>query len=261
MKMRHGQKEKCSYSGDLVQTIVFNVGDNERLQNINATNSLLNEAGEKRYSQARSTDSRLMWEEVPAKLIITFLESYKAGSENGVRRVDTNLIAKYVSAQTGKGNLVKWTVLVSGKFFTAPKKSINLAGFEIGLVTRNDKDKDLDYFRPGVISSPNDERAIPLTEKGFQKALEETRKIVELQKGYEEAEKITHPRGPQLRKYRPSAEGLLIIYPIDPSSHPESEEKSEKPFIGFAISFPGIDGAQDIPVEYIVNSVGQQANG
>ena len=261
VKMRHGQKEKCSYSGDLVQTIVFHVGDDERFQNISATNSLLNEAGEKRYSRMRSTESRLIWQGVPAKLIITFLESYKAGSENGVRRVDTNLIAKYVNAQIDKGNLINWTVLVSGKPFTDPKKSVKLAGFDVGLVTRTDKDHEADYFRPGVISSPNDERVISLTEDGFQQALRETRKIVELQKGSEEAEKVTHPRGPQLRKYRPSSEGLLIIYPIDPSSHPESESASDKPFIGFAISFPGIDGSQDIPVEYIVNSVGQQTDG
>lgn len=258
VKMRHGQKEKCSYSGDLVQTIVFYVGDDARCQNISATNSLLNEAGEKSYSQARSTDSRLIWQGVQAKLIITFLESYKAGSENGVRRVDTNLIAKYINAQTGKGNLINWTVLVSGKPFTKKEKSVSLAGFDIGLVTRNDKDRESDYFRPGVISSPNDERAISLTKEGFQKALKETKKIVEVQKGAEEAEKVAHPRGPQLRKYRSSSEGLLIIYPIDPSSHPESEADSKRPFIGFAISFPGIDGSQDIPVEYIVNSVGQQ---
>jgi hypothetical protein len=175
--------------------------------------------------------------------------------------VDTNLIAKYINAQTGKGNLINWTVLVSGKPFTNPKKSVNLAGFDIGLVTRTDKDHESDYFRPGVISSPNDERAISLTEEGSQQALEETRKIVQLQKGSEEAKKVTHPRGPQLRKYRPSSEGLLIIYPIDPSSHPESEADSKRPFIGFAISFPGIDGSQDIPVEYIVNSVGQQTDG
>lgn len=261
VKMRHGQKEKCSYSGDLVQTIVFYVGDDERFQNISATNSLLKEAGEKSYSQARSADSRLIWQGIQAKPIITFLESYKSGSENGVRRVDTNLIAKYINAQTGKGNLITWTVLVSGKRFTDPGKSVNLAGFDIGLVTRTDKDREPDYFRPGVISSPHDERVVSLTEGGFEQALDETRKIVELQKGTEEAEKIVYPRGPQLRKYRPSSEGLLIIYPIDPSSHPESEADSERPFIGFAISFPGIDGAQDIPVEYIVNSVGQQIDG
>jgi len=257
VKMRHGQKEKCSYSGDLVQTIVFDADKNTRLNNLSATVSLLTETGEAKYCQLTSADSRQIWRGVPAKLIIKFLESYQAGSESGVRRVDTNLIAKYVNAQTGKGNLVSWTILVSGKPFKDPKKSVNLAGFDIGLIARTNKSQVPEYFRTGVTSSPNDERAISLKGENLDEALKETKRIVELQKGAEEAEKVIYPRGPQLRKYRPSSEGLIILYPIDPSSHPESDQDDAIPFMGFAMSFPGIDSARDIPVEYIVNSVGQ----
>jgi hypothetical protein len=74
-------------------------------------------------------------------------------------------------------------------------------------------------------------------------------------------ELISKPRGPQLRKYRSSTEGLLIIYPIIP---PDEVEKGKgvpydgDPYLGFAISFPGIGREEDIPVEYIVNSVAQE---
>lgn len=259
VKMRDGQKEKCSYSGDLTQTIVFDAEKTTRDLNITAVKALLHEADQKGFFNASSSEHSPMWCKVPVKPVINFLESYKTGSEDGIRRVDTNLLAKYISAQNSKGNLTDWTVLVSGISANETQKAENLAGFKVGLRYRGDKAETPDYFRPGVITEPKDERVIPLDEESFQKALDEKRKIEERKKGSEAAAKIQSPGGPQLRKYRPSNKGLLIIYPIDPESHKHS--KVDVPFMGFAISFPGIDNAEDIPVEYIVNSVGQQTHG
>jgi hypothetical protein len=259
VKMRDGQKEKCSYSGDLTQTIVFDAEKTTRDLNLVAVKTLLHEAEQKGKFDSSSSEHRPMWSEVPVKPVLNFLESYKTGSEDGIRRVDTNLLAKYISAQNSKGNLTDWTVLVSGISANDTQNTENLAGFNVGLRDRGDKAETPDYFRPGVITEPKDERVITLDEESFQKALDEKRKIEEQRNGSEAAAKIQYPGGPQLRKYRPSTKGLLIIYPIDPESHKYSNV--DVPFMGFAISFPGIDSAQDIPVEYIVNSVGQQADG
>lgn len=262
VKMRDGQKEKCSYSGDLIQTIVFQVNENKRINNIDAANSFLKRAQEEGTYDPGSTESRLVWKGVSARSVISFLEYYQTGTDRGIRRVDTNLIAKYINKQVSVGNLKNWTVLVSGKSLKESVNNINLAGFDIGLRLRKDKGGESEYFRPGVITEPRDEQILPLQEPNLSKALEETKKVEELRKGAEEAAKINSPRGPQLRKYRLETEGLIMIYPIDPSSHPESyEPKKSEAFIGFAISFPGIDGERDIPVEYIVNSVGQQIDG
>ena len=59
----------------------------------------------------------------------------------------------------------------------------------------------------------------------------------------------------QLRKFRSSKEGLLIIYPIQaPEIH---QATSDLPFMGVALSFPQIGETEDVPVEYVVNSVVQ----
>lgn len=262
VKMRDGQKEKCSYSGDLIQTIVFQVSKNARINNIDAANAFLKRVRDEGKEFVEISESRLVWKGVSERAVISFLEAYQAGTDRGIRRVDTNLIAKYIYKQSGAGNLTNWTVLVSGKSLNESVGKINLAGVDIGLRLRKDRGGEREYFRPGVITEPRDEHIMTLEEPNFTKALEETRKVEKLRKGPEEAAKISSPRGPQLRKYRPETDGLIMIYPIDPSSHPESNEPgNSKAFIGFAISFPGIDSERDIPVEYVVNSVGQQTDG
>ena len=149
--------------------------------------------------------------------------------------------------------------MVSGIVPKESEPALELGRFSIGLRDRGDKAKTEEYFRPGVITDPTDEDVIDIGDENRDKALAERRKIVEQKSGPEEAARVQSPGGPQLRKYRPSTKGLLIIYPIDPKAHKLSN--IDVPFMGFAISFPGIDGENDIPVEYIVNPVGQQTNG
>lgn len=259
VKMREGQKEKCSYSGDFVQTIVFDAKEDSRSQNLVAVKALLHEAEENGEFDLNSSEHRPLWHEVPVKPVLSFLESYKSGSDGTIRRVDTRLLAKYIGAQNTKGNLKDWTVLVSGITPKDEEGTLNLGGFQVGLRNRGEREGTAEYFRTGVLTDPTDEEVIILDEQDYQRALAERRKIVEQKKGPEEAAKVQSPGGPQLRKYRPNTKGLLIIYPIDRRAHKHDEVKV--PFMGFAISFPGIDGDQDIPVEYIVNSVGQQTDG
>lgn len=256
VKMRAGQKEKCSYSGDLIQTIVFDAQRTPREHNLSTVKKLIHEAEHEGEFDSSSPNHRPIWHGVPARSILNFLESYKSGSEGSIRRVDTSLLAKYVSAQYTKGNLSDWTILLSGIVPKDSESTFDLGRFSVGLRERGDKAKTEDYFRPGVITDPTDEEVIDLDDHDRIKALTEKRKIVRQKHGPEEAEKVQSPGGPQLRKYRPSTKGLLIIYPIDQSSHKLSN--IDVPFMGFAISFPGIDGDNDIPVEYIVNPVGQQ---
>ena len=259
VKMRAGQKEKCSYSGDLIQTIVFDAQKTSREHNLATAKKLIHEADEKGRFDSNSPNHRPIWHDVPARSVLNFLESYKSGSEGSIRRVDTNLLAKYISVQNTNGNLKDWTILVSGIVPKESEPALELGRFSIGLRDRGDKAKTEEYFRPGVITDPTDEDVIDIGDENRDKAMAERRKIVEQKSGPEEAAKVQSPGGPQLRKYRPSTKGLLIIYPIDPKAHKLSN--IDVPFMGFAISFPGIDGENDIPVEYIVNPVGQQTNG
>jgi len=60
------------------------------------------------------------------------------------------------------------------------------------------------------------------------------------------------PSGDSLRRARPAAEGLLIVYPIDPRSF-ELESREAMPVVGYAVVFPHSDRAERI--RYRVNQV------
>ena len=69
----------------------------------------------------------------------------------------------------------------------------------------------------------------------------------------ENAERKT-PGGPEIRVARDKAEAILILYPLEHQDN-TGPMGSDKPYIGFAISFPGNKNAA--PVRYRVNSVYQ----
>ena len=253
VKMRDGSKERCSYSGDLVQTLVFRTKHEDRQHNFKSVERLLAEAENHAQPESDFRKGSILWRSISPTSITLFLESYKIGYENGLRKTNTNLIAKYITAQTAKGNLIFWTVLVSG---SKTGDLISIAGKTVGLIKRTDQSKDSTCFKPSIVTQPVDEKVIKLDPDDWQKAFDETKLIEKEKNGAIAAEKITEPRNVQLRKFRSSSEGLLIIYPI--KAEETHRRISELPFMGVAVSFPKIGEEQDEPVEYIVNSVAQE---
>ena len=252
VKMRDGSREQCSYSGDLVQTLIFQVDHGTRKHNFECVEKIVANADHCARCDPEIREGSKLWRDVDPSAITLFLESYRTGSDNGLRKVDTNLIAKYINAQVAKGNLKSWTVLLSG---SKAGKKVTIAGIEIGLTERTDRSNDLGKYKPSIVSSPADEEVMYLDEKSWRDALDESKSVVKKKKGPEASDKVSKPLNVQRRKYRSSKEGLLIIYPIEaPEAH---QSTSDLPFMGLALSFPQIGNSQDIPVEYIVNSVAQ----
>ena len=252
VKMRDGSRERCSYSGDLVQILVFRSDSLYRKHNLDCVEKLASKAETNAQHEPGFRKGSILWRGVDPNAIVSFLESYKSGYEKGLRKIDTNLIAKYINAQVGKGNLTSWVVLVSGN-----KKGdlVSIAGRQAGLTARSDRSKDPAVFKPAIVTSSDDENVIKLDEESWQSALDETIQVVREKEGSDASEKVKKPRNVQIRKFRSSKEGLLIIYPIQaPELH---KVTSNLPFMGVALSFPQIGETEDVPVEYIVNSVAQ----
>ena len=252
VKMRDGSRERCSYSGGLVQILVFRSDSQDRKHNLDCVEKLASKAETHAQNEPDFRKGSILWRGVDPNAIISFLESYKSGYEKGLRKIDTNLIAKYINAQVGEDNLISWVVLVSGNKNGDP---VSIAGRQAGLTKRSDRSKDTAVFKPAIVTSSDDENVMKLDQESWQSALDETIRIVKEKEGSDASKKVKKPRNVQLRKFRSSKEGLLIIYPIQaPEIH---QATSDLPFMGVALSFPQIGETEDVPVEYVVNSVVQ----
>ena len=67
------------------------------------------------------------------------------------------------------------------------------------------------------------------------------------------------PNGRVIRELRPETRGLMLLYPLtwyDANQIRFANVECDKPFVGFALSFPVSDRAQ--PIEYLVNEVYQR---
>jgi hypothetical protein len=256
VKMRYGSKEKCSYSGDLVQTIIFGTDHDERQKNLNAVEELSRDADTNGNHIPDTPKGKILWKGVDPKAVIRFLESYQSGYQDGIGRMDVGLIAKYIDNQIPKKNLITWTLLISGRASGSPFK---VADKESHTILRSDTASSGNQFKPSVITEPRDELYVALDKENWGAALQETKLINEIKSNPKPSDSIMQPGWPQHRKFRSSQEGLLIIYPITPPE--EHAVDSVVPFMGFAVSFPGIDMDDDIPVEYVVNPVVQAPDG
>jgi len=179
------------------------------------------------------------------------LSRYK--SHDDARRADTDLLAKYISAQVNREELQDWTVRLVSSGQAVPEKSIKINGLEVGLVYRAAFQKEVRKDRYSVrrLVSPADE-TIGLSKDAIGEAL---RLTVERWKKSTRRNKAklppTQPGGGEIRIVRGKNNALLLIYPLDPE--PAEVVGYEKPIMGIAISFPKSDTARE--VTYTVNNI------
>ena len=254
VKMRHSAELTLSYQGAISETIVYSREKSDVDKNYAVSKKLLEKLdtyAHKRFSPIRSnTDKdspgKCFWSRVNSEDVLDFLTDYT--TPNHVRRVNTTLLAQYIKNQVADGNLKNWSVLLAGK---DPQGSDNrtIASCLTGLIMRavhrlrSEEGKDADVYRIRRLVSPQDE-SWDLTEEQYHKAYEMT-----------EDDKVNRPGGEQIRACRSKNQAILIIYPLLAQEDAEPREPTNSPYIGFAVSFPGIKN--DKPVKYRVNQVYQ----
>jgi hypothetical protein len=188
------------------------------------------------------------WQAVKVEKMLSFLKSYT--TDKGAFRADTNLLAKYISAQQSQDELKEWTVhlVSSGDSSALPHE---IAGHKVGLIQRapfpDSKEGDARYTIRRLVS-PADEW-VDFTSEQWVAALN---KAVEKWQSEEtkKTKKPKYPSGYEARVQRSVKQGLLLIYPLD--SNKAKIGGTDKPVVGIAISFPKSDTA--IPISYIVNN-------
>lgn len=265
MKMRSAQKLSLTYSGTFVQTIVFRNDVPSLRQNLAAADRLIDvmgdptETGPIRNRGPERSDrwkKSILWRGVAADAVIEFLSGYS--TPRGSPRAHSRVLSEFVSKMNARGELLTWSVALVAEGQVDADQSHTFAGRHSisSFPRRAYRDSNVDSYTIGVLTDPSDE-GIDVEESDWLEALDLTVKewTQDLARGRITAP--TRPSGKKLReviasKQGASARGLLILYPLAPSSAKGAlPEGWTDPVMAFAMSFPASESG--VVVEYEVD--------
>lgn len=268
-KMRNAHAMQLSYSGDLLQTIVFPNRKDDISANFQATDRFVKALGpsldlnQQYYVPAGQKWSGHLWRNIPALNVISFFREYRTHPASF--RVMSPLIADFIEEINKDGELVNWTVALIGK--DQPSHEYTVGSVLIKILERKRNAEHADRYSIKTLISPRDQ-TIDLTEAEWKAALELSRKTWRNDADRNDGkEPPAEPRGPQIRRIlgegMPEAgiahrrdRGLLMLYLLDPSGAEIQELKDADPVVAWAISFPASTSERRVSnSRYIGNSV------
>ncbi|MEV4782137.1 Z1 domain-containing protein [Burkholderia sp. LMU1-1-1.1] len=207
-----------SWSGEHPQTVLLPLSDPVKLSaNFSLTNLLI-----ENLVPLTKCQGGILARDVPPETIAAFLRSYQIHEDIVVFRND--LLADWILERSVVGELTDWAVFIASP---AEGRSISLGGRDIGLVRR----KRISSESIGILTDPAHE-GVDLA-RGAD--------AYKRQSGAYDAE--------AMRAARPSTQGLLLIYPLDPEYLGIS---SSEPVIALALSLPQ---TSDAGTTWVVNSM------
>jgi Z1 domain len=250
-KQRYAADHQTGYSGEgKIQTVLFKEPSLVE-QNARMTEGLVEElgAGEPNPKRpgSKSQAKGQLWRGVSGRSISAFIRNFAFPPEN-VNIIGARL-ADYIDVQITMGELTEWTVFLA----TGDQGEAPFAGGKIDTVLRSPGASSTEnrFIVRSILNRPDE--AIDLDEAEFADALQVTNDKRRL----EGKDEDNVPSGPSIREVRGRRpqNGLLIIYPIDPT---EAKTKSKVPLIGLVVSFPSSQKA--LQRLYIENTVKQRGN-
>ncbi len=246
-KMRSGLPVRLSFSKSIVETVVYYEDAATNHRNLLAAESFLREVSrQSSHRDTRNTRGNYVWDNISGESVVDFLDDYV--THEGARKVQTSILQLYIKARIADGELTKWTVaLISNQENMDTDRNASIANLLVGLTKRS----RLDDNQPGGgrysirrLVSPLDE-SIDITPDDYRRA----RASNPAGLPYEELPE--KPGGQLLRRIRPAERGLLLLYVLDP----DPAQLSGGPVVGFAISFPESERAEESAIDYVVNNV------
>lgn len=221
-KMGAAMPAYISFAGRRLQTRFFFADDGSWLrQNLEAADNLVSS-----MANVEKVDSGLLFRDVPARLILNFLDQYQVHGDSP--DIDPALMKKYIEKQISEAtpSLTTWSVAV----VAAGGDDVNLGGHLVGSVIRSRLSSDDARADIKTLMSKQDRVIdLPITSAEAKGLAEE--KLMRLRND----DPIHHNRG------------LLVIYPIDRTSNPISsaDDRVRVPLnavetvIGIGLVFPG----------------------
>jgi Z1 domain-containing protein len=257
-KMRRSQLVKVSYSGDIPETVNFDMRDAALDGNLAALAGFVGRLDHAFRCDPDTETGSIVWTGVtPDEIVDGFLRDYTAAPAPRTRPV---FIADYIRSCQRLGELGSWTVrLVS----SLDGDCWSLDGHtDLGLIRRKPKNDDIEAgerYRIGRLVSPSDEgKDLIKGSESWNRALDAARiaAAAAAPKDGKARKEPDFPAGPPLRRQRSPSQAHLLIYPLKdprPARYPDAP-----PVVGFAISFPCSANATRTAVEYRVNDVWQK---
>lgn len=262
LKMRTAKTFKLSFSGDTSETVAFNpamsVIDNNRA----ALNKLVDDISDRlvtpatyEYTVDRTSLNGLLFKDVDASQIITFLRKYETHKDS--YKSNSRLLANFIEKMNGCGELTEWTVAILGG---EGKKQFQFLGHQLNATRR----AYLGTSDPGRVSirrllDPKHE-LIGITASQYDEAFAQTLAVWE--KSGMESKEPTLPRNTIVRDVRGRGatperhKGLILIYLLEIRKKDEISSQVNELIPAFGISFPASDSGIKVP--YVVNNVMQE---
>lgn len=275
LKMKNSKEVSFSFSGRLVQTVVFFRDHNRLLSNIRTVDNLVKELGNNENNSVRSEIKNLVkdcfyWKNVSYEKICEFLINYQTTPKG--YRVNSQILAEYIKNMANNGELTQWDVLLDCSSSTNPMdvKLEHLAGVTTvnHQLSNKNQNQDPRYISVGVITKSELE-SIDLSEEEWQAALNKTVERWNKEKKEETTERECPkaPKSSDIREIRGLGckslgikahpeRGLLILSFLNPNFFNKKLDGVDYkiPIATFAISFPRTN-KKESTVKYQENSV------
>ncbi|EAQ23563.1 Z1 domain-containing protein [Roseovarius sp. 217] len=270
-KMRNARAMQLTYSGDLLQTIVFPNRKDDITANFEATDRFINALGpstdlnDQHFVPQGQKWNGHLWRDVPALSVISFLRDYRTHPASF--RIMSPLIADFIEEMNKDRELTNWTVALIGKDSGQDDKHRTVGGCSVNMLQRKRTTEHADRYSIKTLISPRDQ-AIDLTEAEWKAARDLSQKTWRNDTDRNEGkEPPSEPRGPQIRHilgegvtdvHIPARRerGLLMLYLLDPAEAKVDEIKDADPVVAWAISFPSSTSERRVSnSRYIANSV------
>jgi hypothetical protein len=269
-KIRYGTAIRVSFTGTAIETHRLSKKAETLRHNFQQTVRLIDAMG---AEKAEPFGASYIWRDIPAEQVEEFLRGFQGVQEN-IARVSSqpDKLAEFIQLKrTRRQELTNWTVILIGvSNAQIPYNIGNVKNVGMPLRTPSkDSTEQIYALRNRRIMTQSHEWLDLTPDQRNQAAALRTEWA---RKKDPQAEPFTEPDGASARAVRPLTQGLLLLYPLDPSVKRRDDEKDPLvkdlfpdgdprregvPVIGFAVSFPGETAhANDADaVEYIVNTV------
>lgn len=258
-KMRYTKHIEVSWAGRLVETYQLPIDKGNKNRNLIATDDFISSLGNPEIK-----GHNYLWKNVLPDDICDFLTKFKVA--NSLKKVDLDLICKYIQDLVTKNELTSWRVVLMNKKEKAAAKYTFSNGINVGCFDRNraeDTDYSTYYIRKNHIVGNQQDEFIDLDDGVLAAALEKTKVLKSnWEKDYPSPEIVR-------QDFRPHKNPLLIVYPLNPECANIRDKYhniingttrykiTDDPFIGFAMSFPNSETGAS--VSYTVNQIAEFA--